>query len=229
LLPKANTTDVNVGAAIAISFNQPVVALGADSSSLPDAFNIQPEVSGRGEWINTSTYIFYPETSMQGGTEYTVSMDENLRSVAGVGLDRSVPNAWKFVTSRPRVVTLEPSSEGLLPLDPKIKLTFNQPMDRQSVESNFVFSGAEGAVNGESAWNVDSTELTFTPGRLLARNIGYRLNLDAAEIEGGMTLGRITARYWTYDNFAVAGQPQITTQPISPSARRFSTTIIKIQ
>jgi hypothetical protein len=207
LLPKANTTDVNVGAAIAISFNQPVVALGADSSSLTSAFNIQPAVSGRGEWINTSTYVFYPESSMQGGTEYTVSVDENLRSVTGVGLDRSVPNAWKFVTSRPRVVTLEPSSEGLLPLDPKIKLTFNQPMDRQSVESNFVFSGAEGAVNGEFAWNVDSTELTFTPGRLLARNIGYRLNLDAvAKSQGGMTLETdYGAVLRTYDNFAVTG------------------------
>ncbi|HKJ38825.1 MAG TPA: Ig-like domain-containing protein, partial [Anaerolineales bacterium] len=35
LLPKENTTDVNVDAAIVASFNQPVVPLGAEASSLP--------------------------------------------------------------------------------------------------------------------------------------------------------------------------------------------------
>ena len=102
LLPKANTTDVNVDAAIAVSFNQPVVPLGADSTSLPSAFTISPSVDGRGEWVNTSTYIFYPEPSMAGGTEYTVSMNQDLKTGSGVGLDGSVVNAWKFVTARPQ-------------------------------------------------------------------------------------------------------------------------------
>src|ERR1051326_6831038 len=69
-LPKADAEDVNVDAAIAVSFNQPVVPLGADSSSQPSAFTIQPPVKGKGEWINTSTYIFYPNPGMTGGTEY---------------------------------------------------------------------------------------------------------------------------------------------------------------
>ena len=55
ILPKANAEDVSVDAAIAVSFNQPVVALGAESSSLSAAFSLQPSVGGRGEWINTST------------------------------------------------------------------------------------------------------------------------------------------------------------------------------
>ncbi|MCK7483300.1 MAG: hypothetical protein M0C28_44315 [Candidatus Moduliflexus flocculans] len=46
-----------------------------------------PSVEGRGEWINTSTYIFHPETAMLGGTEYTVSMSEDLKTGSGVGLD----------------------------------------------------------------------------------------------------------------------------------------------
>jgi len=205
LLPKANATDVDVDAAIAVSFNQPVVTLGADSSSLTPAFNVQPPVKGHGEWINTSTYIFYPESSMKGGTEYTVSMDENLRSVSGVGLDRSVPNAWKFLTSRPRIVSLEPSNQGLIPLDAQIKLTFNQPMDSGSVELNFSVSGAEGALNGKFAWNTNKTELTFTPEALLARNIGYILKLAAAaKSQGGVSLGTdYGAVLRTYDTFAV--------------------------
>src|SRR5688572_21620532 len=59
-LPNNEAEDVNVDAAIAVSFNQPVVALGGDDSTQPPAFTLQPSISGRGEWINTSTYIFYP-------------------------------------------------------------------------------------------------------------------------------------------------------------------------
>ena len=158
ILPKANAEDVVVDAAIAVSFNQPVVALGAESSSLPAAFTIEPSVTGRGEWINTSTYIFYPEPSMAGGTEYTVRLNPDLKTVAGVGLPEAggEGNTWTFTTSRPRVVSLDPASDQLLPIEPEIKLTFNQPMDEQSVESNFVFSGPEGIVNGKFTWNDDA-------------------------------------------------------------------------
>ncbi|HKI53981.1 MAG TPA: Ig-like domain-containing protein, partial [Anaerolineales bacterium] len=206
LLPKANTTDVNVDAAIAVSFNQPVVPLGADSSSLPVPFVIQPSVEGRGEWINTSTYIFYPEPVMLGGTEYTVSMNADLKTVSGVGLDGSVVNAWKFVTARPRVVSVSPSADEFLPPNPEIKLTFNQPMDRQSTQLNFILSGTDGSVSGTYAWNDDDTELTFLPDSELTRGVGYTLNVGAgAKSQSGMTLGEAYGTVLrTYDNFSVS-------------------------
>ena len=205
LLPKSNSTDVNVDAAIAVSFNQPVVPLGADSSLQPPAFSIQPSVAGRGEWINTSTYILYPDPSMAGGAEHTVSLNPALKTVTGVGLDGGGPNTWKFTTSRPRVVSLEPKTEGPIPLDPEIKLTFNQPMDAESVESNFQFSGTEGTLNGTFAWSEDGAVLTFVPEKILGRNIGYILNVGAAaKSRGAMTLGTdYGAVLNTYDNFAV--------------------------
>src|SRR6266498_2046699 len=207
LLPKADATDVNVDAAIAVSFNQPVVALGADSSAQPPAFSVQPSVSGRGQWINTSTYIFYPEPSMAGGMEYTVSLNPALKTVTGVGLPEggSGQTVWTFTTSRPRVVTLNPASDQLLPLDPEIKLTFNQPMDKESVQANFLFRGTEGTLDGKFAWNEDNSELTFRPSKLLDRNVGYILNVGgAAKSKGGMTLGPdYGVVLTTYDNFAV--------------------------
>src|SRR5687768_11211715 len=95
-LPQAGAEDVNVDAAIAVSFNQPVVALGTDASDQPSAFSIEPAVSGRGEWINTSTYIFYPEGPMVGGTEYTATLDQTLKTVTGVGFPEgaSEQNTW---------------------------------------------------------------------------------------------------------------------------------------
>ena len=93
----------------------------------------------------------------------------------------------------------------LLPLDPEIKLTFNQPMDTESVESNFSFSGTEGKVNGKISWNKGETEMTFVPDNLLGRNVGYILNLSATrKIERGLILGAdYGAVFNTYDNFAV--------------------------
>src|SRR5215207_10260628 len=139
LLPKPGAEDVNVDTAIVASFNQPVVALGGDPALQPPAFSIQPSLKGRAEWINTSTYIFYPEPAMAGGTEYTVSLNPALKTESGVGFSEegNESPAWTFTTSRPRVVTLEPSIMDLLPLDPEIKLAFNQPMDTESVEANF--------------------------------------------------------------------------------------------
>ncbi len=147
-LPKANTLDVNVDAAISVSFNQPIVPLGADASTLPAAFTLVPSVPGRGEWINTSTYIFYPEPAMAGGTEYAVSLSQDLKSVTGVSFAGVDGNAWKFVTSTPKIVSLSPS-DAPLPLEPEIKLTFNQPMDTESVEASFC-STVRRSVNGHS-------------------------------------------------------------------------------
>jgi len=206
LLPKANTTDVNVEAAIVASFNQPVVPLGADPSSLPSAFTVLPAVDGLGEWVNTSTFIFYPDPPMLGGTEYTVSINADLKTRSGVGLDGSVVNAWKFVTARPRVVSISPSTEEYLPPNPEIKLTFNQQMDRQSMQLNFLLSGPEGPVNGTYAWNDNDTELTFLPQGSLARGVGYTLNLGAgAKSKSGMTLGEdYGAVLRTYDKFSIS-------------------------
>lgn len=106
LLPQPGAEDVNVDAAIVASFNQPVVALGSDPASQPPAFEIQPLVQGRGEWINTSTYIFYPEPAMAGGTQYNVSLDMNLKTASGVGWSGTERIVWTFTTSRPNIVSL---------------------------------------------------------------------------------------------------------------------------
>jgi hypothetical protein len=94
----------------------------------------------------------------------------------------------------------------LLPLDPEIKLTFNQPMNTESIQENFSFSGPEGTLSGKFAWNKDESVMTFMPDDLLGRNVGYILNLGAAaSSKGGMALGAdYGAVFNTYDNFIVS-------------------------
>ena len=66
-LPEDSAGPVDPASAVVASFNRPVVALGADPASLPTAFTLQPEAAGRGEWTNTSTYIFYPDPALGTG------------------------------------------------------------------------------------------------------------------------------------------------------------------
>lgn len=205
ILPKANATDVNVNAAVAVSFNQPVVPFGADSGSLPTAFTLVPSAPGKGEWINTSTYVFTADPALAGGTEYAVSLNADLKSVTGVGFEGTEGNAWKFVTAKPQVVSVSPAQAQFLPLDPQIKVTFNQSMDPLTTEPSFVFNGTNGAITGKITWNDDNSELTFTPDRLLDRNVGYILNVGTgAKSRGGMPLSvPFAADLKTYPDFAV--------------------------
>src|SRR5258706_335053 len=168
-------------------------------------FKFVPSLPGQGEWINTSTYFFYPQPAMAGGTEYAVSLSQSLKSATGVGFESSDGNAWKFVTAKPQVISLSPAADNPIPLNPEIKLTFNQPMDADSVKANFLFNGTEGPVNGAFTWNADGTELTFVPEKFLTRNEGYTLNVNsAAKSRGGVTLGTdYGAVLKTFDNFAV--------------------------
>jgi uncharacterized protein YfaS (alpha-2-macroglobulin family) len=73
------------------------------------------------------------------------------------------------------------------------------------VESSFSFRGTEGTLNGKFSWSKDETEVTFIHGDLLARNVGYILNLGAAARSvGGLNLETdYGAVFTTYDNFAV--------------------------
>ncbi len=121
-LPEPASQDIDPKAAVAVTFNQPVVPLGADTD-LPEAFSLDPSVNGHGEWLSTSTYIFYPEPALAGGETYTANLNTDLVSTTGAPLDLAGSSiAWSFETALPRLVSVEPSNEQTLALDPTLKV-----------------------------------------------------------------------------------------------------------
>jgi hypothetical protein len=64
-------------------------------------FTLDPDVPGNGAWLNTSTYVFTPEPSMNGGTEYTIQINPNLVATSGASL-QSQNDPIIFTTSQPR-------------------------------------------------------------------------------------------------------------------------------
>ena len=199
VLPDPDAAEVDPTSAVVASFNRPVVPLGAGPENLPVAFNLSasnaPTPPGRGEWINTSTYIFYPDPALQGGTTYTVQIDSGLHGADGSPLQGQDDLAgslleWTFTTALPRLVSMEPASGSRsLGLDDEIILTFNQPMDPATTEANFNLFGPNATlVPGEYSWNEDHTILTFKPTGLLSRSTFYNANLSNQAQGAGGTL-----------------------------------------
>jgi hypothetical protein len=114
----------------AVGFLNP---LGADQTDLPAAFSVEPAAQGHGEWINTSTYAFYPDPALAGGTKYAVQLSNDLAGLDGSPLENS--QSWSFTTIAPRLLSVEPSDGSKdVNLDSDILLTFNQPMYPSCVE-----------------------------------------------------------------------------------------------
>jgi hypothetical protein len=220
VLPADRAVDVSPDSAVVVAFNQPVVALGADASALPAGLTLEPAAQGKGEWVNTSTYIFHPETALAGGVNYIARVNPQLNATSGAALDANGQNVtWTFGTSLPRLLEVTPKNTGgPLPLDPQLALTFNQPMDRASVGSNFIFSGPNGRLTGTFTWNDKSTVATFKPSTLLERDAAYTLTLSGqARSRGGAALGSDTSiSYQSVPPFGVSGTsfPSGITRPL---------------
>jgi len=194
-LPEPDRDDVAPDSAVVAAFNRPVVAIGADPESLPAAIDVTTDggaktAAGRGEWINTSTYIFYPEPALEGGKEYSVQLNPDLTGTDGSPLESAA--GWSFQTVPPRLLSMAPAGGSTIRLDAKITLTFNQPMDPASVEANFsLLAPGSAPAPGKMAWNEDFTALTFTPGVLLQRATTYTVRVGRqAQASGGTPLGQ---------------------------------------
>jgi uncharacterized protein YfaS (alpha-2-macroglobulin family) len=198
-LPEPGSKEANPASAVVASFNRPVVALGSDAQDLPAAFRLEPAAEGRGEWLNTSTYIFYPDQALQGGQAYQVILDDNLQGadgapLDGVGVSASGPSSqqpafteWTFNTALPKIIGVEPSTEVRLGLDAPLTIHFNQPMDPASTEAGLSLQGPGGQVSGEFGWDQDFSTLTFTPTQLLNRDAQYELRLAGSVQSAGST------------------------------------------
>ncbi len=212
--------------------------LGADPTSLPAAFNVLSAAGsapkGKGEWLNTSTYIFYPQPALAGGQSFTVQIDQSLLGADGAPLEKeadskSLPYSWTFNTASPRLVSLTPEANSTsVRLDSKVVLTFNQEMDARSVQANFLLvDPASNPVPGDFSWDTAGKVMTYTPSTLLQRNGQYLINLNlAAQAAGGTPLGQgLNTAFTTVSDLAVAGTnppPGGITRPGAPLELTFN-------
>jgi alpha-2-macroglobulin len=195
--PDPDSVDVNGnGTTIVVSFNRPVVALG--ESGAPSPITITPELSGRGEWVNTSLYTFTATQDLPPSTEYTVRVASGLQSSDGAVLREDY--RWTFRTRDPQVEsvrfsmnadtwqTIDPQS---VPPDSPYIIVFSDPMDKESVQTAVSITDADGVpVDGRMSWQGDI--FVFQPQDLLRIDTEYRvvLNEGARTAEGNPIAAR---------------------------------------
>ncbi|MEZ4670447.1 MAG: Ig-like domain-containing protein [Anaerolineae bacterium] len=202
VLPTDGSTGVESNTAITVIFNRPVVPLltAEEAVNLSSPITITPAVGGRGEWLNTSIYIFRPNPGLEGGIQYTVNVNPDLQAQDGSTLE--TPFSWSFSAIAPAVVEVLPQANATdVALDGSVQVKFNQPMDSGSVEANFFLRSqgqTSGSVAGTFEWAEDHAGFRFTPSDNLQIDTVYDVgvNAGAKTAQGGASLADSSA--WSF-------------------------------
>ncbi|EFK07307.1 conserved hypothetical protein [delta proteobacterium NaphS2] len=133
-------TDVPAGRQIVFQFNRPVVPLGRmarKASEIP--IEISPSLNCRWRWLNSKALACQlDETSaFAPATFYNIVVHPGIRSQDGATLEK--PFKTSFTTVRPKVHNVwfrTWSAPGM----PVIRLTFNQPIFKDSVAKHIFFA-----------------------------------------------------------------------------------------
>jgi uncharacterized protein YfaS (alpha-2-macroglobulin family) len=147
VMPADAAEGVDPDTDITVMFNRPVVPLAPieEQANLPQPLVLDPPAPGKGEWINTSIYVFRPDDRLQSGIKYTAKIPAGLQDPLGAELREDV--VWSFTTMTPQVIATGPTDgESDVWLDRSIQVVFSQPMNHASVES--LFSLRQGSPDG---------------------------------------------------------------------------------
>lgn len=194
VFPADKTSDVENSAVVTVMFNRPVVPLviSAEQAKLPQPLTLSPKVSGKGEWLNTSIYIFHPDKPFKGSTTYTAKIGAGLTDPIGATLAKDYE--WQFTIAAPSIAELQlpdlvtnpENNYTNVPLDQAFSILFRQPMDQTSFKAAVSLASDKGeAVPSKLIWNEDNTQATIKPLQRLALGTTYNLKLDKTAQEAG--------------------------------------------
>lgn len=178
--PAPGTQDLSPETRVTVVFNRPVVPLTAiqNQAGLPQPLTFEPPVSGQGEWLNTSIYVFRPEPGFQPATAYTARVSAALQDTLGNPLAEDY--VWTFSTFRPKVQEFRPRDKfRYVGPTATITVTFNQPVDHASAEAAFSLKTGDTALAGTFRWSggreiTDTETLVFVPNAPLPRNSRFQ-------------------------------------------------------
>ncbi|MBI5353104.1 MAG: Ig-like domain-containing protein [Chloroflexi bacterium] len=209
VFPAADTQDVDLASSITVIFNHPVVpvTIVEEQGKLPQPLQITPKVKGKGEWVNSSVYVFQPEEILLSGTHYQVSVDAGLKDTLNNILDESF--SWLFDTRAPGISNFalkdgeqNPSEEVKdVPLDQVFIVTFQQPMDQESTQNAVKIINRETSVDFpvNYTWDETFTTLAVEPKGKFALASFYKLTIlnSAQASDGGNLSDGLTIQFAT--------------------------------
>ena len=219
VFPEADSSEIEITTQITAIFNQPVVVLGIheDQAALVQPLTFDPPISGQGEWVNTSVYVFQPAVPLQSGSRYTVTLKDEDQAT---GYVLAEPYEWTFTTLKPSIEWISVDDNWISPpttyieppvsMLPKIELSFFQPMETATFWDKVHLVAGDGKeIPLRSQWNKEGTAITLYPRQfLLMGNYSYDLVIDAdAKSQSGGMLQQQTRV--TFNTVPVPGIQQI--------------------
>jgi len=194
--PVAGATNVGVGIAPFVTFDENVV--GVSSSSFTLRMGATP-VAGTVSYASTFGFsaTFQPTLQLAADTDYTVSLDASIMDVFGNPL---TPVTWDFRTGAdlvaPDLASLAPADLSTdIPITATIVIRFNEPVLGVDMTS-FTLDG--GAIAGTIAMSADNTVATFTPDAALPASTTITVGLTAAITDAATnSLGPVTWSFTT--------------------------------
>jgi len=201
--PADGTEEVDMDARITVMFNRPVVPLTSigQQADLPQPLSFDPPVSGKGEWLNTSIYVFTPDDGFAPATTYTARVAAGLTDTTGGILAEDY--AWAFTTRLPAVVSTYPANNAIyVSPNTTVTVTFNQPMDHASAQDHFqlTLSGSDETVPGTFRWGDDDDDevMIFQPDEPLELDQQYSAVVARGALAAGGTQGTLYAHSWKF-------------------------------
>ncbi len=208
VFPANGTQDVANDSALTVLFDRPVVPLriAEEQQKLPNPLQIDPPIQGKGEWVNTSVYVFRPESVFKSSTTYTITIPAGMADLTGGGSDPLQEDyQWSFTTMSPAVKDLvvmpfgdekekfsltEQNYYADAPLDVVFQLSFLQPMEREATSaaiSLVQMNDSGGAVALEQTWSDDNQQVQIKPSAqlTLGGHYAFRIASSAQAADGG--------------------------------------------
>jgi hypothetical protein len=187
VIPAQGTSDAEAATKITVIFNRPVVPLtnlaAMESFPQPVKLSINGQaVEGKGEWLNTSVYVFTPARPLPGGVVINATVQANPDGKALVDTDGNPLAAdynWQFGVTPPKVVFITPNNgAALVGIETPIVVQFNQPISLASARQHVSLTSAEGQAVALNMSVLKET-LTVTPTARLAFETAYVVKVSA--------------------------------------------------
>lgn len=233
VIPAGSSQDIDLNANVTVIFSQPIVPLRIEEEQddLPQPLIFTPPLAGRGNWVNSSVYVFEPQEPLISGTTYQVKVKAGLKDTNGNPLAESYN--WKFSTRQPIINSYylkdgeyNPTTEvSDVSLNQAFVVEFAQPMVQESTEAQtkILNREAEQSVPVKFTWNEEFTTLIVQPKENLKLSGFYELEVgsNAKAMDGGSLREGIDL------NFATVPYPYIKNILPEPNSKltQFESTI----
>ncbi|MEI8348211.1 MAG: Ig-like domain-containing protein [Pseudomonadota bacterium] len=204
-----NTENVPDVQQITITFNRPMVPLGDFEKMAQNlGVKVEPKIDCHWRWLNTSTLACQLNDPLPLSNEYQVTVPSGFKASDGSTLKDNF--TAKFSTIRWEVVNKDLEWAG--PDRPEIYLTFNQPMDLKSLQSQS--KSKCGTVKVQNISKEKAIDMVADSNRTylfnfkaalgLARACTITIDANAQSATGKLASKKFEYDFTTYPEFKIA-------------------------